>query len=112
IPDIDQDPAQDPNNQGEDEFEEAELERPGFTGKAAGLKEQQLLGKSDPEAVNVASKEGDEAVDEYQEDQEAENEDNGGEMEDDPEDPHLIRQDANGDDAGLADDEGNKEDDY
>lgn len=27
------DPAQDPNNQGEDEFEEAELERPGFEEK-------------------------------------------------------------------------------
>ncbi|XP_038678002.1 Golgi integral membrane protein 4-like isoform X3 [Scyliorhinus canicula] len=66
----------------------------------------------EPLGVNVASKEGDEAVDEYQEDQEAENEDNGGEMEDDPEDPDLIRQDANGDNVGLADDEGNKEDDY
>ncbi|XP_078095049.1 uncharacterized protein LOC144509924 [Mustelus asterias] len=112
IPDIDQDPAQDPNNQGEDEFEEAELERPGFTGKMAGLKEQQLLIKSPPEGVDVASKEGDEAADEYQEDQEPENEDNGGEMADDQEDPELIHQDVNIADAGLTDDEGNKEEDY
>ncbi|XP_078414167.1 uncharacterized protein LOC144690498 isoform X3 [Cetorhinus maximus] len=112
IPDIDQDPAQDPNNQGEDEFEEAELERPGFAGKVAGLKEQQLLIKSAPKGVNVASKEGDEAMDEYEEDQEAENEDNGGEMEDDHEDPDLIHQDVNVADAGLADDEGNKGEDY
>ncbi|XP_038678001.1 Golgi integral membrane protein 4-like isoform X2 [Scyliorhinus canicula] len=58
IPDIDEDPAQDPNNQGEDEFEEAEVERPGFTGKAAGLKEQQLLGKSDPEASMLPVRKG------------------------------------------------------
>ncbi|XP_041063331.1 Golgi integral membrane protein 4-like isoform X4 [Carcharodon carcharias] len=112
IPDIDPDPAQDPNNQGEDEFEEAELERPGFAGKVAGLKEQQLLIKLAPKGVNVASKEGDEAMDEYEEDQEAENEDNGGEMEDDHEDSDLIHQDVNVDDAGLADDEGNKGEDY
>ncbi|GCC29050.1 hypothetical protein chiPu_0007487 [Chiloscyllium punctatum] len=109
IPDIDQDPAQDPNNQGEDEFEEAELERPDFAGKVPGLKEQQLLIKSIPRGVHVASKEGDEAVDEYQEDVETENEDNGGEMEDDHEDPELIHQEANEEDAGVPDDEANKE---
>ncbi|XP_060708273.1 Golgi integral membrane protein 4-like isoform X2 [Hemiscyllium ocellatum] len=109
IPDIDEDPAQDPNNQGEDEFEEAELERPDFAGKVPGLKEQQLLIKSIPKGVHVASKEGDEAVDEYQEDEETENEDNGGEMEDDHEDPELIHQEANEEDAGVPDDEANKE---
>uniref|UniRef100_UPI00398E5496 Golgi integral membrane protein 4-like isoform X2 n=1 Tax=Pristiophorus japonicus TaxID=55135 RepID=UPI00398E5496 len=115
IPDIDQDPAQDPNNQGEDEFEEAELERPGFAGKVAGLsalKEQQLLINPAPKGVGAASKEGDEVMDEYQEDQEAENEDNGGEMDDDHEDPDLTHQDSNEDDAGIPDDEGNKEEDY
>ncbi|XP_043531727.1 Golgi integral membrane protein 4-like isoform X1 [Chiloscyllium plagiosum] len=109
IPDIDQDPAQDPNNQGEDEFEEAELERPDFAGKVPGLKEQQLLIKSIPKGVHIASKEGDEAVDEYQEDVETENEDNGGEMEDDHEDPERIHQEANEEDAGVSDDEANKE---
>lgn len=33
LPDDAADPAQDPNNQGEDEFEEAELERPDFEEK-------------------------------------------------------------------------------
>ncbi|XP_010010021.1 PREDICTED: Golgi integral membrane protein 4-like [Nestor notabilis] len=36
MPDDAADPAQDPNNQGEDEFEEAELERPDFEEKDAG----------------------------------------------------------------------------
>ncbi|XP_067873420.1 Golgi integral membrane protein 4-like isoform X2 [Heterodontus francisci] len=115
IPDGNQDPAEDPNNQGEDEFEEAELERPGFAGKVAGLhgmKEQQLLIKSGLKGVDAASKEEDEAVDEYQEDQEAENEDNGGEIDDDHEDPGFIHQDANEGVAGIVDDEGNKEEDY
>ncbi|XP_059511570.1 Golgi integral membrane protein 4-like isoform X2 [Stegostoma tigrinum] len=112
IPDIDQDPAQDPNNQGEDEFEEAELERPDFAGKVPGLKEQQLLIKSHPKGVPVASKEGDDAVDEYQEDEEAENENDGGEMEDDHEDPELIHQETNEDNAGIPDDEANKEEEY
>ncbi|XP_025941448.1 Golgi integral membrane protein 4-like isoform X2 [Apteryx rowi] len=37
MPDDAADPAQDPNNQGEDEFEEAELERPDFEEKEGGL---------------------------------------------------------------------------
>lgn len=37
MPDDAADPAQDPNNQGEDEFEEAELERPDFEEKAGDL---------------------------------------------------------------------------
>lgn len=37
MPDDAADPAQDPNNQGEDEFEEAELERPDFEEKVGGL---------------------------------------------------------------------------
>lgn len=36
MPDDAADPAQDPNNQGEDEFEEAELERPDFEEKVGG----------------------------------------------------------------------------
>ncbi|XP_067826151.1 Golgi integral membrane protein 4-like [Heptranchias perlo] len=59
----------------------------------------------------AANKEGDEVMDEYQDDQEAENEDHGGEMDDDHEDPDLIHQDAN-EDAGIPDDEGNQEEDY
>ncbi|XP_069774909.1 Golgi integral membrane protein 4-like isoform X2 [Narcine bancroftii] len=111
IPDIDQDPAQDPNNQGEDEFEEAELERPGFQAKIAGLKEHHPLLK--PRAKSVgASKEDENAMDEYQEDQEAENEDNGGEMDDDHEDPDLANKDDIEEDAGIPEDEANKEEDY
>lgn len=37
MPDDAADPAQDPNNQGEDEFEEAELERPDFEEKVGAL---------------------------------------------------------------------------
>ncbi|XP_072887999.1 Golgi integral membrane protein 4-like isoform X4 [Hemitrygon akajei] len=113
IPDIDQDPAQDPNNQGEDEFEEAELERPGFAAKAPGLGalKDQLLLKAGAKLQNVdaASREGDN-VDEYQEDQEAENEDNGGEMDD--EDPDAARKDNIEEDTRIQDDEANKEEEY
>ncbi|XP_051895307.1 Golgi integral membrane protein 4-like [Pristis pectinata] len=107
IPDIDQDPAQDPNNQGEDEFEEAELERPGFAAK-----EHQLLIKPGAKNVAAASKEGANVMDEYQEDQEAENEDNGGEMDDDHEDPDIAHKDNIEEEAGIPNDEANKEEEY
>ncbi|XP_062889588.1 Golgi integral membrane protein 4-like [Mobula hypostoma] len=112
IPDIDQDPAQDPNNQGEDEFEEAELERPGFAAKATGLGalKDQLLLKAGAKNVDAASREGDNAMDEYQEDQEAENEDIGAEMDD--EDPDAARKDNIEEDARIQDDEANKEEEY
>ncbi|XP_051786393.1 Golgi integral membrane protein 4-like isoform X2 [Erpetoichthys calabaricus] len=81
------DPARDPNNQGEDEFEEAELEHPQTEGeqilsqqketslKGAGL-ENPLL----PVTVPVGHQH---AEDEYEEDQEIENDDNGGEVDED-----------------------------
>ncbi|XP_059807967.1 Golgi integral membrane protein 4-like isoform X1 [Hypanus sabinus] len=111
IPDIDQDPAQDPNNQGEDEFEEAELERPGYAAKAPGLSalKDQLLLKAGAKNVDAASREGDN-VDEYQEDQETENEDNGGEMDD--EDPDAARKDDIQEDTRIQDEEANKEEEY
>lgn len=110
MPDVDEDPAQDPNNQGEDEFEEAELERPGFAAKAGGGKEQQLLAR--PAAKNAARKEGANIMDEYREDQEAENEDNGGEMDDEQEDADFARNDATEEEAVPGDDEPNRDDEY
>ncbi|XP_032904208.1 Golgi integral membrane protein 4-like isoform X3 [Amblyraja radiata] len=110
MPDVDEDPAQDPNNQGEDEFEEAELERPGFAAKVGGVKEQQLLAR--PAAKNAARKEGANIMDEYQEDQEAENEDNGGEMDDEQEDVDLARKDATEEEAVPGDDEANRDEEY
>lgn len=110
MPDVDEDPAQDPNNQGEDEFEEAELERPGFAAKAGGGKEQQLLAR--PAAKNAARKEGANIMDEYREDQEAENEDNGGEMDDEQEDADFARNDATEEEAVPGDDEPNRDEEY
>lgn len=110
MPDVDEDPAQDPNNQGEDEFEEAELERPGFAAKAGGGKEQQLLAR--PAAKNAARKEGANIMDEYREDQEAENEDNGGEMDDEQEDADFTRKDATEEEAVPGDDEPNRDEEY
>ncbi|KAF4788037.1 hypothetical protein TURU_164576 [Turdus rufiventris] len=49
MPDDAADPAQDPNNQGEDEFEEAELERPDFEEKVGGSEKFKELGvKEEP----------------------------------------------------------------
>lgn len=110
MPDVDEDPAQDPNNQGEDEFEEAELERPGFAAKAGGGKEQHLLAR--PAAKNAARKEGANIMDEYREDQEAENEDNGGEMDDEQEDADFARNDATEEEAVPGDDEPNRDEEY
>ncbi|XP_030077950.1 Golgi integral membrane protein 4 [Microcaecilia unicolor] len=87
------DPAQDPNNQGEDEFEEAELERPDFEEKLGGAdKIQKLLKEGENKEAKdaaVADKAGEGPV-EYEEDQQQENEDHDGEI-DDTEDLELIQ---------------------
>ncbi|KAM3824373.1 uncharacterized protein M6D78_016815 isoform 4-T5 [Vipera latastei] len=93
------DPAQDPNNQGEDEFEEAELERPSFEEKtdpaeqtshqtnrpAHAASKEKLPGADRP---NKAT---DSLMDDYQEDQEQDPEDHGGEV-GDPEDLEQFHQ--------------------
>ncbi|XP_048375249.1 Golgi integral membrane protein 4-like isoform X2 [Sphaerodactylus townsendi] len=90
VPDNVADPAQDPNNQGEDEFEEAELERPDFEEKAGQAGQ---LGHTDQPAKDATKekfqkdaaglrKAADDPADDYQEDQEQDLEDHGGEVED------------------------------
>ncbi|XP_060115363.1 Golgi integral membrane protein 4-like [Heteronotia binoei] len=90
VPDAAADPAQDPNNQGEDEFEEAELERPDFEEKAGQASQ---LGRTEQPAKDATKekipkdaaglrKAADDAMDDYQEDQEQDLEDHGGEVED------------------------------
>nr|XP_014346170.1 PREDICTED: Golgi integral membrane protein 4-like [Latimeria chalumnae] len=117
IPGEEADPAQDPNNQGEDEFEEAELERPDFEERAAGPNGNQEANRFKKEAkgnlkdAGVSEKMGEDFVDEYQEDQEQENEDNGGEV-DDNEDLELVQDEAQKVRADFAGEEGDKEDDY
>nr|XP_010304007.1 PREDICTED: Golgi integral membrane protein 4-like [Balearica regulorum gibbericeps] len=93
MPDDAADPAQDPNNQGEDEFEEAELERPDFEEKDAG---RPAKPREDP-------------MDDYQEDQEQEIEDHGGEM-DDNDDLELVQDQKNH--AGIRGADGKKDDYY
>ncbi|XP_042199641.1 Golgi integral membrane protein 4 isoform X1 [Callorhinchus milii] len=86
IPGAEQDPAQDPNNQGEDEFEEAEQQQqPSFAAKGAldTGKEPDLFLKQEPKGHEGAGQNGDEGMENYQEDQEAEIEDHAGEIEDD-----------------------------
>ncbi|XP_058876177.1 Golgi integral membrane protein 4-like isoform X4 [Acipenser ruthenus] len=114
MPDVEADPAQDPNNQGEDEFEEAEIEHPAFeeAGLAKGgpahdkvrepglfIKEELRQNPSldDPP---VAPDDGQEAAEEYEEDQENENvinqsDDVGGEV-DENEDLELVQDEGNG----------------
>ncbi|XP_058876154.1 Golgi integral membrane protein 4-like isoform X4 [Acipenser ruthenus] len=114
MPDVEADPAQDPNNQGEDEFEEAEIEHPAFEeeGLAKGgpahdkvrepglfIKEELRQNPSldDPP---VAPDDGQEAAEEYEEDQENENvinqsDDVGGEV-DENEDLELVQDEGNG----------------
>ncbi|KAK9392046.1 Golgi integral membrane protein 4-like [Crotalus adamanteus] len=88
------DPAQDPNNQGEDEFEEAELERPGFEEKT-DLAEQTRQTNRPANAVSKGAdrpnKATDSLMDDYQEDQEQDPEDHGGEV-GDPEDLEQFHQ--------------------
>ncbi|XP_010137189.1 PREDICTED: Golgi integral membrane protein 4-like [Buceros rhinoceros silvestris] len=93
MPDDAADPAQDPNNQGEDEFEEAELERPDFEEKDAGR----------------PAKPGEDPVDDYQDDQEQEIEDHGGEV-DDNDDLELVQDQK--DHAGIQRADGKKDNYY
>ncbi|KAK6477636.1 Golgi integral membrane protein 4-like isoform X4 [Huso huso] len=116
MPDVEADPAQDPNNQGEDEFEEAEIEHPAFEeeGLAKGgpahdkvrepglfIKEELRQNPSldDPP---VAPDDGQEAAEEYEEDQENvinqsinQSDDVGGEV-DENEDLELVQDEGNG----------------
>ncbi|XP_061457387.1 Golgi integral membrane protein 4-like isoform X4 [Rhineura floridana] len=107
VPDDAADPAEDPNNQGEDEFEEAELERPDFE---ENLGQAGQLGHTS-EPPNDASKEkiqkdaggpkkmGDNLMDDYQEDQEQDLEDHGGEVDDRDDLPREARGHAGGDEG-------------
>ncbi|XP_027557936.1 Golgi integral membrane protein 4-like isoform X1 [Neopelma chrysocephalum] len=114
MPDDAADPAQDPNNQGEDEFEEAELERPDFEEKAGGLekfKEPSVKEESKEKPLKDAgrpAKPREDPMDDYQEDQEQEIEDHGGEV-DDNDDLELVQERK--DRAGLQG-AGGKKDDY
>lgn len=90
VPEDAADPAQDPNNQGEDEFEEAELERPDFeekAGQAGQLSPTEQPAKDAtkekiPKDTATLRKAADNPMDEYQDDQEQDAEDHGGEVED------------------------------
>ncbi|XP_019397106.1 PREDICTED: Golgi integral membrane protein 4-like isoform X4 [Crocodylus porosus] len=117
LPDDAADPAQDPNNQGEDEFEEAELERPDFEEKPGDLDKfkehnrpvkEGTKEKPAQEAV-APEKDREDPLDEYQEDQEQEIEDHGGEV-DDNDDLELVQQHK--DHAGLQGAGGRKDDYY
>ncbi|XP_059343652.1 Golgi integral membrane protein 4-like isoform X1 [Ammospiza nelsoni] len=97
VPDDAADPAQDPNNQGEDEFEEAELERPDFeekVGASEKFKEPRVKEEwkeKPPKDAGRAAKPREEPLEDYQEDQEQEIEDHGGEV-DDNDDLELIQE--------------------
>ncbi|KAM4885982.1 uncharacterized protein FYW23_011764 [Sylvia borin] len=114
MPDDAADPAQDPNNQGEDEFEEAELERPDFEEKVGGsekFKEPNVKEESKekpPKDAGRAAKPREDPLEEYQEDQEQEIEDHGGEV-DDNDDLELVQEQK--DRAGMQG-AGGKKDDY
>ncbi|KAF1609185.1 hypothetical protein FQV09_0003608, partial [Eudyptes chrysolophus] len=115
MPDDAADPAQDPNNQGEDEFEEAELERPDFEEKVGGsekFKEPSMKEESKEKPLQDAdrpAKPREDPMDDYQEDQEQEIEDHGGEV-DDNDDLELV-QDWK-DHAGIQGADGKKDDYY
>ncbi|KAK2513615.1 Golgi integral membrane protein 4 [Columba guinea] len=114
MPDDAADPAQDPNNQGEDEFEEAELERPDFEEKAGDLekfKEPSMQEESREKPLKDAgrpAKPREDPLDDYQEDQEQEIEDHGGEV-DDNDDLEVVQDQK--DHAGVQGN-GKKEDYY
>ncbi|XP_053546511.1 Golgi integral membrane protein 4 isoform X2 [Bombina bombina] len=75
------DPAKDPNNQGEDEFEEAEIDRPDFYEKNDDDKENVLhVPVQNMEEAKVAQKSREEAEEQYQEDQEQDIEEDLGEQ--------------------------------
>ncbi|XP_054031721.1 Golgi integral membrane protein 4 isoform X1 [Dryobates pubescens] len=115
MPDDAADPAQDPNNQGEDEFEEAELERPDFEEKVGGLEKfKEPSVKEEPKEKPLKdagrpAKPREEQMDDYQEDQEQEIEDHGGEV-DDNDDLELVQDQK--DHAGVQRADGKKEDYY
>ncbi|KAM6371375.1 uncharacterized protein J5M81_012894 isoform 2-T2 [Pluvialis apricaria] len=115
MPDDAADPAQDPNNQGEDEFEEAELERPDFEEKVGSLekfKEPSVKEESKEKPLKDAgrpAKPREDPMDDYQEDQEQEIEDHGGEV-DDNDDLELVQDQK--DHAGIQGADGKKDDYY
>ncbi|KFO91439.1 hypothetical protein N320_01061, partial [Buceros rhinoceros silvestris] len=115
MPDDAADPAQDPNNQGEDEFEEAELERPDFEEKVGALekfKEPGVKEESKEKPLKDAgrpAKPGEDPVDDYQDDQEQEIEDHGGEV-DDNDDLELVQDQK--DHAGIQRADGKKDNYY
>ncbi|XP_062476000.1 Golgi integral membrane protein 4-like isoform X1 [Pezoporus occidentalis] len=115
MPDDAADPAQDPNNQGEDEFEEAELERPDFEEKVGGLekfKEPSVKEESKekpPKDAGRPAKPREDPMDDYQEDQEQEIEDHGGEV-DDNDDLELVQDQK--DRANIQGADGKKDDYY
>ncbi|XP_053941770.1 Golgi integral membrane protein 4 isoform X2 [Cuculus canorus] len=115
MPDDAADPAQDPNNQGEDEFEEAELERPDFEEKVGGLekfKEPSAKEESKEKPLKDAgrpAKPRDDPMDDYQDDQEQEIEDHGGEV-DDNDDLELLQDQK--DRAGMQGADSKKDDYY
>uniref|UniRef100_A0A8D0BPS1 Golgi integral membrane protein 4 n=1 Tax=Salvator merianae TaxID=96440 RepID=A0A8D0BPS1_SALMN len=90
VPNDAADPAQDPNNQGEDEFEEAELERPDFEEKAGQADPLDETNRPDiaaaeekiQKAAGGQKKIAEDLMDGYQEDEEQDLEDRGGEAED------------------------------
>uniref|UniRef100_A0A8C8RE61 Golgi integral membrane protein 4 n=1 Tax=Pelusios castaneus TaxID=367368 RepID=A0A8C8RE61_9SAUR len=117
MPDDAADPAQDPNNQGEDEFEEAELERPDFEEKVMRpdtAKEPSMLVKEETKEKPLKGAAGpdktkEEPMDDYQEDQEQEIEDHGGEV-DDHDDLELVQEHK--DHGGIPGVAGKKDDYY
>lgn len=93
VPEEAADPAKDPNNQGEDEFEEAEIDRPEFeerreVGKDAAYQkaEQKVLFL---QAADAKMKSREEPEEPYQDDQEQDIEERGGEP-DNADDLELI----------------------
>ncbi|KAM8796416.1 uncharacterized protein ACNFOS_010321 [Eudromia elegans] len=115
VPEDAADPAQDPNNQGEDEFEEAELERPDLRAKEGGLEKlQEPRTKEEseekpPKDAGRPAKGREEPMDDYQEDQEREIEDPGGDR-DDNDDLEFVQEQK--DHAGTRGADGGKDDDY
>lgn len=115
MPDDAADPAQDPNNQGEDEFEEAELERPDFEEKVGGLEKFKEPGAKEASKEKPLKDAGrpvkprEDPMDDYQEDQEQEIEDHGGEV-DDNDDLELVQEQKNH--AGIQGADGKKDDYY
>ncbi|XP_042335198.1 Golgi integral membrane protein 4-like isoform X2 [Sceloporus undulatus] len=99
VPDSAADPGQDPNNQGEDEFEEAELERPDFEekvnqgddglGQTNGLSEDSTKKKIPKVDAAGLKKISNDPMDDYQEDQEQDLEDRRGGL-DDADDLELV----------------------